>query len=229
MRAEEPDNGFLRDISATLYWEKGTDVPLGALGECIAELREARTVLVELEAGSLLDPKHRERSLIDQLGRAVFEAFRIDIGKHDQFPSLVQALPKPIFIVFDEIGRAFEKDGTIVLHQREEFCYFVGQYCNFLAMQHGVYFVLSGVISFGSVSSLKPFSPGFFVRINMFPLHPHVIEKILEHTIRGEEPLGQRFLREYPLVHVAPRLHRMTGGHPKSLVDLLMKEQPFDV
>lgn len=235
MKSEQPGYGFgetdelMMDISAALFWEKENDLPPIVIRECLGELRQARTVLVALDAGSLLDPEAREQSLIDQLRRAVIGTFRVDLGDYDQFPSLVQALPKPIFIVLDDIGRAFAKEGANVANQREELFSFVGEYGQFLAMQRGVYFTFSGNAPFASGRSLRPLSLGSFVRIGMYPIKPHDITKILTRTFHGHEPLSERLLREYPQGNVPATLYRLTGGHPKSIADLLMKDQYFDI
>jgi hypothetical protein len=198
-----------------------------------SELKAARTLIVTLEKGSLFcDSRNMRSSLIDQMRKAVRINLGIDLDEYSDFWNLVREIPKPVVIVFDNIGAAFEGSGTDdeKLKQITEFAVSFGMD---LSQEEGVYYVMCGRAPF--MSELKNFNdhgrPGIIKRINLSPLTVDDIQEMLDKTFAGNEPFSKRLLAVYPdkpLRQIASELHQLTGGIPGALRTALEREKALD-
>ncbi len=186
-------------------------------------------------------------SLKNQWGVVLPSAETNDLGV---FLSLI---PKPVFIVFDEIGAAFEGIGAApdasrnshqLGRQKDQFVSFLGEVCDILASTDGVYYLLSGRADFMRYVGLRPevpdfvdvsrsASPGEFERISLNPIRPDHIRTIIEHTREmGSQVLLKNAIQNtYPslsLDFIANKIYQLTGGHPRCLMMCLRRSNILD-
>ena len=135
--ADVRDQNLARRIGDDLYAPGGIRVPDDMMIKCLNELLGARTLLVEFPEGSLADSDHRfvEQQFIKFVTEAIRDQFPIDIGPFTWFTDMVSAIPKPVFIILDELGRAFDKCS------RSKFLKFLRMVGSFVSKQPGTYYV----------------------------------------------------------------------------------------
>ena len=207
------------------------------------EMNHCRTLYLKFYAGTLFDQETRDATL-----RAAFQvslrSWGITLPDHTKsFYEIIEFIPKPVFIAFDEIGQAFDKPNTGLEEQRGRFFDFVQACCTYLLDTHQVYYLLCGRSKFLWDVGLRPeefqddddrkrrSSPGEFVRINLNPIREQYIELILEHTrnLQGvylNTALCQQY-PEKPLTQIMKELYALTGGHPRTLVRCLSTSDPL--
>ena len=111
----------------------------------LGEMRRARTLYVKFNNGDLF--AHETRFLNVQL-RFQFALAKWGIELPDsanEFSRIIKFIPKPVFIVFDEIGQAFNQAETRIQEQRNRFLDFVTSFCTTALLDiPGVFFLLCG-------------------------------------------------------------------------------------
>jgi len=212
------------------------------------ELRQARTLHIEFTQGGLgsLDTTQQEQKLIEMIHDAAWVQWGAWY-KNDQVSCLKQCLDQigiPVFIIFDEIGSAFQSE---IANQREAFNKFVDCIGTGLLSQSQLYYILSGRADFlwevglnpelgnslNSNSSImvRSQSPGIYERINLNPIRADHIKTILQCTILrdGQRTIEQELmakLENADLDNFCKQLYDVTGGHPRSLLICVSNEDP---
>jgi len=146
-------------------------------------------------------------------------------------------IQKPVFIVFDEIGKAFKSADPN--KSRDEFISFVSSYCVSLSWAKGVHYLLCGRDAFLSNVGIRAentsialdSSPGSFARVNLNPIRKDYIAEIIEKTFLDEEKISDILLRKCPnmsIEEIINMLYMRTAGHPRSLLVSIRGTKPFD-
>jgi hypothetical protein len=213
-------------------------------GRFLSELKGARTLYVDLSSCSFVgqDRAKVASTFGHEVAEALFKTFGITLEGDLSWKQVIAAIPKPVFIVLDEIGAVFAATSPNIEEQRNSFIHFVTDVCSHLSKECGVYYILSGKADFlWEVGLRSEFpdpvgrdrSPGCFRRVNLNPIREPKIREILEKTMIGEEgsqSLWQSLQERYPgsdIDRVSSALYRLTGGHPRTLMAALVREDPM--
>ena len=153
------------------------------------------------------------------------------------------------FIVLDEIGAAFSRDMAsveddddlveLLCVERARFLSFVAFACKRMLQTRGMYFLLAGRAPFLSCVGLRPdgssrpiafpASPVRFERIHLNPIREEHISFIFSNTMVDENRTLEDAIRTNAKIDGKPItvseyasiLFRITGGHPRTLQDVL--------
>ncbi|KAJ3191534.1 hypothetical protein HDU82_003560, partial [Entophlyctis luteolus] len=143
----------------------------------------------------------------------------------------VMSVAGPVFIVLDEIGKAFEReiDPLDDFQQRDQFLSFCDNILDKWLSLKNVFFVVLGRASFLNHVGLRPLKvqnvkpPQYiFQRLNIQLLRPSSIRSIMDNTLissAGTATIASRLgLTPENSQAVADHLFRQTNGHPRSLL-----------
>lgn len=199
-------------------------------------LCNCRTLKVVFRRGSLLtgDPKRTTLHYLIHALKPMFENPPAILTKPpertDDFLVELTALCGPVFIVLDEIGRAFDDDENKLsdLEKRKLFFDFCESVVgNWLSIEK-VFFVLVGRGSFLSYVGDRPTkvvaqpSPFIFRRLSLHMLRPNYIADLLGETSRNGVSLVDFFrLKPEQVNDVARLIFQKSFGHPRTLLDIL--------
>ena len=192
------------------------------------ELKMARTLYVSLPRGCLrAKSSDASIAIISCLHEALVQQWGVTLEKKSVFlRSFIGQIPKPVFIVLDEVGAAFDLAND-TRHLKDEFIDFLQKVCNEFARQHGVYYLLSGRAPFLMHVGLRPdhntfqTSPGTIVRIRLNSIRKDYIGEILQRTYSKNGCTYREHIETafpaIPLQNMIDQIYRLTGGHPRSL------------
>ncbi|KAJ3229604.1 hypothetical protein HDU81_005237, partial [Chytriomyces hyalinus] len=137
----------------------------------------------------------------------------------------------PVFIVLDEIGKAFQSgdDSLDDFQQRDLFLSFCERILDKWLSLKKVFFIVLGRASYLNYVGLRPLniqnvkvSRYEFERLNIHLLRPNSIRLIMDNTLissAGTATITSRLkLTQQDSEAVADHLFRQTNGHPRSLI-----------
>jgi len=198
----------------------------------LGQLMRARTLKIRLNWGSLagLNSHQSEEKIMTLISFMVETKWNVSLPKCSNLLEFFSKIPKPVFVVFDEIGAAFEsQNGDDIIQPRKEFLFFLRGVCDDMADTEGMFYLLCGRASFlhyvggrPEAQALEPpnGSPARIYRIPMNPIREENLALILENTTKHNAPLSQSY-PGMPLEQVKKLLYTRTGGHPRFLQDCL--------
>ncbi|KAI8841086.1 hypothetical protein BJ741DRAFT_646702 [Chytriomyces cf. hyalinus JEL632] len=194
-------------------WPTATEI-----GSFEKTLCDCHTIAIEFHKGALLEDTF-DAVMIRFLCEALKDMFVVQPAILSKPPKTVNALlddltevAGPVFIVLDEIGKAFQANALYDFEQRDQFYSFCQIILDKWLPLKNVFFVVLGRASFLNYVALRPTnahitpSPYVFERLNIHLLRPPSIPARLELTQQTSEA-------------VAEHLFRQTNGHPRSLLD----------
>ena len=212
------------------------------LRDLLGELHEARTLYVKFELNSLSGDSW-ETKFVNIVRDALGSQWKVNVPDEvDWRMCLKHYIQKPVFFVFDEIGKAFAGESKEIHGQRKKFFIFVEQICEPLSQGNGIFYILSGrarflwTVGIRSEDDKSQFSgsPGEFVRIHLNPIGECYIREILENTFTAEQErlidFVRRKLRAGETIDSYIRdLYARTGGHPRAMIGRMLskKESEF--
>jgi hypothetical protein len=121
IRNSTSDENHYSDQSAVPPTAEEADV----IQDFFGELKQARTLYVKFDPGSLFSPKSWLESFRVAFRKSL-QLWGITVPDHvEQYSGIIDLIPKPVFIVLDEIGEAFIQPGTTIDEQRKAFYRFV--------------------------------------------------------------------------------------------------------
>jgi hypothetical protein len=198
-------------------------------------------LVVEFPEGSLADSDRNivEQRFINCVTESTRLRFGIDIGSFTAFSDMLNALPKPVFIVLEEIGSACDCGDEKT--SRERFLNFAGKVGSFISKQPGTYYLFCGKANFfwnvgvrwedsTNMANKVIRSPGDIKRINLNPIREAKIQETLENTLDYTgRTLAQRLVEQYrvSIERITRKLYALTGGHPRSMVQALGRANPL--
>jgi hypothetical protein len=212
----------------------------GYIGSLLSELLSARTLYIDCSIAPLFEISSREHSLMMGVRKGL-ERWGIDVPGEVKWDDCINTIQRqPVFIIFDEIGEAFNVTGVDLIKQRDAFIDFVSQYCLRLSRSTGVHYLLCGKAPFLWNVGMRPEeetaeltrSPGTFSRINLNPIRQEYIGVILEKTyVRGKRLDGALMAKcpELTLERIIEKLYVQTGGHPRCLHKSTLSEDPVNL
>ncbi|KAI8826504.1 hypothetical protein BJ741DRAFT_714474 [Chytriomyces cf. hyalinus JEL632] len=213
-------------------WPTATEI-----GSFEKTLCDCHTVHIEFLEGALLKTSF-DAVMIELLCEALKDMFVVQPAILSKPPKTVNAfldnltkVAGPVFIVLDEIGKAFrsEDDSLDDFAQRDQFYSFCRRILDKWLRLKNVFFVVLGRASFLNYVALRPTnapitpSPYVFERLNIHLLRPPSIRTIMDRTLissTGTDTIADRLeLTQQTSEAVAEHLFRQTNGHPRSLLD----------
>ncbi|KAI8822342.1 hypothetical protein BJ741DRAFT_715371 [Chytriomyces cf. hyalinus JEL632] len=215
-------------------WPTATEI-----GSFEKTLCDCHTVHIEFLEGALLKTSF-DAVMIELLCEALKDMFVVQPAILSKPPKTVAAflngltkVAGPVFIVLDEIGKAFrsEDDSLDDFAQRDQFYSFCRRILDKWLPLMNVFFVVLGRASFLNYVALRPTnafitpSPYVFERLNIHLLRPPSIRTIMDRTWisstgTGTDTIAARLeLTQQTSEAVAEHLFRQTNGHPRSLLD----------
>jgi hypothetical protein len=225
-------------------WKNGKYASLKGL---LAVLHEARTLYIDFSAESLAGSLWKTNFLWI-VKRALQSQWGVSVPPEaDWWTCLNDYIQKPVYFVFDEIGKAFDAPLQNTISQQTQFFTFVQQICEPISKEDGMFYVLCGrarflwTVGVRSEDDMSGFSgsPGEFVRIHLNPIRECYIKEILEKTIVGDSNDGERLI-DSVRKNLGPHetidsfignLYAKTGGHPRMMSGQLFtrgKSRTFD-
>jgi hypothetical protein len=243
----EWDDAVIEAIRSKLYPPTKLPKLPSMVTACLDELRAARTVRIVFGKGALLgDHFTMISTFINESRVAIHETFGLNLAGYTTIASFLAAIPKPVFIVLDEIGRAFLSPNMTNYESRKAFLNFVETVAIPLTDESGVYYLLCGKARFlwdvgvratgnvprgtmdAEVLKVDPIdaSPGDFIRIHLNPIREARILEILTNTYVETGSVLDYIRRAYQERNLSPReivaqLYELTGGHPRNLLAAL--------
>ncbi len=233
------------DISNRVHLESEFDPENPSVGprrpdpnvvKLVRELLCARTLYVDISQRPLIDPDRRQENLLEMIRAAISEQWGVFVDCRLDWCDLVLTyLPRPVFIVFDEIGASFgvkdpKDEFTLgdISYCRGQFLNFVEDYCKLLSKTAGVYYLLCGknpfLFNVGMRDETHPMfeknSPGAFHRINLNPIRHDHIREIVQKTFIAGKSVSEYLLSRCPgmeIDEIIGRLYVRSAGHPRSL------------
>jgi hypothetical protein len=216
------------------------EYPLRFVEGLVSELLRARTLHITFQPGSLFESHSRMKTLSDAIVEKMRETWGVIVPDFQNFGELFRLIPKPVFIVLDEIGAAFVCKDKNHAAEKESFYDFVSDVCTVLTRAEGVHYILCGRSDFmwdvgvrreaDFPTMTNRVSPGRFQRVNLNPIRQSKISELLHHTVWRNEPLSVRLSNLYPdldLSDIINMLYVKTAGHPRSLWECLKSENPL--
>ncbi|KAJ3209671.1 hypothetical protein HDU82_000356 [Entophlyctis luteolus] len=200
-------------------------------------LCDCHTVPIEFHKGALLEDSF-DAVMIRYLRKALKAMFVARPAILSNPPRTVNAFLEdlteicgPVFIVLDEIGKAFERELEPLddFQQRDQFLSFCEIILDKWLALDNVFFVVLGRASFLNYVGLRPLnvqnvktSRYVFERLNIHLLRPSSIRAIMDNTLissAGTATIASRLgLTPENSQAVADHLFRQTNGHPRSLM-----------
>ncbi|KAJ3342971.1 hypothetical protein HDU83_005867 [Entophlyctis luteolus] len=200
-------------------------------------LCDCHTVPIVFHRGALLEDSF-EAVMMRFLCDALEDLFVVQPAIISNPPKTVNAFLKyltkvagPVFIVLDEIGKAFEReiDPLDDFQQRDQFLSFCENILDKWLSLKNVFFVVLGRASFLNYVGLRPLkvqnvkpTQYIFQRLNIQLLRPSSIRSIMDNTLissAGTATIASRLgLTPENSQAVADHLFRQTNGHPRSLL-----------
>ena len=155
----------------------------------LKELLLARSVHVGFPRESLFQTD-RVRVVIAHLTESLREQWGIVLPtESSNLTMFISQVPKPVFIILDDIGAAFESQSHGLEMQGDEFVDFLGEVCDTLAATDGVYYLLSGRADFMQNAGMTAKyigrgnrSPSVFERITLNPIREHHISSDMRNA-----------------------------------------------
>ncbi|KAI8819272.1 hypothetical protein BJ741DRAFT_585176 [Chytriomyces cf. hyalinus JEL632] len=213
-------------------WPTATEI-----GSFEKTLCDCHTIVIEFHKGALLEDTF-DAVMIRFLCKALKGMFVVQPAILSKPPKTVNAflddlteVAGPVFIVLDEIGKAFQANALDDFQQRDQFYSFCQIILDKWLPLKNVFFVVLGRASFLNYVALRPTnacitpSPYVFERLNIHLLRPPSIRTIMDKTCisstsTGSDTIAARLeLTQQTSEAVAEHLFRQTNGHPRSLLD----------
>jgi len=224
--------------------ETVVEYPQEFVGGFLAELKRARTLHITFQTGSLFDARTRTKTLVQYVVDEMRKSWGVIVtSKPTHLWEIFNMIPKPVFIVFDEIGNAFASPEGDAASERTAFYDFTSKVCIDLTRADGIHYLLCGRADFmwdvgvrreddllGGLRNRTLVSPGRFQRVNLNPIRESKIRELLEHTVSCNETLASKVCRIYPnleLQEIINMLYVKTAGHPRSLLHRLKTDSPL--
>ncbi|KAI9330839.1 hypothetical protein BDR26DRAFT_899605 [Obelidium mucronatum] len=238
------DFGLGKSAFGRLYIHKSRETwpNVAARNEFQKTLCGCHTVAIEFRRGALLTDSF-DAVMIELLSGALKDMF-------DTPPAILSKPPKtardflkdltdvcgPVFIVLDEIGKAFLSKELNDFQQRDEFLRFSEDILDAWLPLKNVFFVVLGRSSYLNYLGVRPLGIAFnrlnFERLNIHRLRPKAIEEIMERTLissAGTDTISTRLGLTPELSQVvANHLFFQTNGHPRSLLTAFKKCKSYD-
>jgi hypothetical protein len=209
-------------------------------------LYDCHSIEVMFSPGKLTDKDSMDRFVMIQLSlklRNIFEKTPACVSKSYESSSLMLAdLTQeigPIFIVLDELGIAFERDGDSAETCRKRFLMFCDHVLSdWLLLQNVFFLVLGRALFFTDLGRrpenavpVVPPSRHIFRRLPLRLLRESSIQVVLKNSLRTEDcgmTLAEYFdLDDAKLDTVAKHLFSQTNGHPRTLLLALKKCESY--
>jgi hypothetical protein len=191
-----PENAARFDISRLVLEaeNQGTSDELTAFRHFLRDIRLAKSVIVKLMPQSMncCDQNVVLQSCLDQIVAEICATFRCELDGINALEDFFERIPKPVFIVLDDIGKAFESTGS---DQEQELCFreFCRLFCRTAVLTSGVFILLAGDAPFMSAmcewKGIPDLSADSVSRIKLSPMGANDVRQILEHTDRNGQPI----------------------------------------
>ena len=225
------------------YWENNS-VNMEYQGLFSEEIFGARTLHITMTPRMVKD---MEKSFVEELMKQVEYqwGYRGHVPELNSFQGAIEFIThlSPVFLVFDEIGSAFQTSPDVSnRYARDEFLSFIREYCVPLLRMNRVYFLLCGRAEFLSHVGYRPgdvnlsVSPVKLERVNLNPIREVYIADILQNTIcLGDRQENTSFVdiirseqHDFDIEIYCTHLYTLTGGHPRSLLKVLTHDRMLE-